>query len=286
MKVNIIFPCDYFNKNQVEYDYQSEYLEAIKFNFNIILFDYDYFVQEDKIQLYPNIVCSGICIYRGWMLKPEQYKILYDYLNNKGVTLINTPQQYSNCHLFPNSYLQLKGLTPGILVFDNPLEINWNSVKNTFKRFMLKDYVKSVKDCDFPKYFDNTYTDQQLNEYTKKFLSLRGSLFTGGIVIKEFINLEFLNETTNEYRVFYLYDKTITIAKNSNQPNSANPISQDFIKRIPALDSNFYTVDFAELKNGEWIVIETGDGQVSGLSPNQYVFKFFEEIQFAFNTNS
>ena len=34
-----------------------------------------------------------------------------------------------------------------------------------------------------------------------------------------------------------------------------------------------------EYENGSWTVIETGDGQVSGLSPNQYVFKFYDEIR-------
>jgi hypothetical protein len=33
--------------------------------------------------------------------------------------------------------------------------------------------------------------------------------------------------------------------------------------------SKFYTVDLAQLINGEWIIVETGDGQVSGLAPNQ-----------------
>ena len=37
-------------------------------------------------------------------------------------------------------------------------------------------------------------------------------------------------------------------------------------------------MDFAELADGSWIVVETGDGQVSGLSPGQYVFKFYEEL--------
>jgi hypothetical protein len=33
--------------------------------------------------------------------------------------------------------------------------------------------------------------------------------------------------------------------------------------------SFFYTIDFAEKIDGTWMVVETGDGQVSGLAPNQ-----------------
>ena len=53
----------------------------------------------------------------------------------------------------------------------------------------------------------------------------------------------------------------------------------ELVNAIPVLDSRFYTVDFAELENGSWTVIETGDGQVSGLSPNQDVFRFYDEIR-------
>ena len=39
----------------------------------------------------------------------------------------------------------------------------------------------------------------------------------------------------------------------------------NWVKKLPKLKSKFYTIDVAELKTGEWVVIETGDGQVSGL---------------------
>ena len=51
------------------------------------------------------------------------------------------------------------------------------------------------------------------------------------------------------------------------------------------LPSNYYTVDFAELSNGDWIVIETGDGQVSGLSPNQYPFKYYDDMRYVLLTD-
>lgn len=36
--------------------------------------------------------------------------------------------------------------------------------------------------------------------------------------------------------------------------------------RIVSQNTNFYVVDIAETKFGEWIVIELNDGQMSGLS--------------------
>ena len=40
----------------------------------------------------------------------------------------------------------------------------------------------------------------------------------------------------------------------------------DLVARMEGFASPFYTVDFGELENGAWTVLETGDGQVSGLA--------------------
>ena len=37
------------------------------------------------------------------------------------------------------------------------------------------------------------------------------------------------------------------------------------VRQFTGLDSHFYTVDFAELEDGSWTIIETGDGQVQSL---------------------
>lgn len=283
MKVNIIFPCNYFNKNQVDNDYETEFVQPCKFNFNIIFFDYDEFISNEIFNFYPDIPEKGLCIYRGWMLKSEQYNKLYEFLKSKGLELINSPEQYKYCHEFPYSYPILKSFTPAIITISDIFAINWSIVKQTFDRFMVKDFVKSVKGNDFPMYFDSSYSDSQLDDYIQRFLELRGTLYTGGIVFKKYVDLAKKNGKTNEYRAFYLDDKLITLSQNSNQDRLNNPISKSFVDCVPKLKSRFYTVDFAELENGEWIVIETGDGQVSGLSPNQYIFKFFEEIDLALN---
>ena len=50
------------------------------------------------------------------------------------------------------------------------------------------------------------------------------------------------------------------------------------------LDSVFYTVDFAELSDGSWKVIETGDGGVSGLSDGQDAGAFYRSLYWAFKS--
>lgn len=278
-KINILFPSDFFDKHKVDAEYESEYIEVCKFNNLIpILFNYDNFINGEKLKIVFYGDIGGLCIYRGWMLKSEKYTELYNELLSQNIKLINTPNEYETCHEFPNVYEKLKKLTPKIEVFEDRKTIDWNIVKSELKKFMMKDYVKSVKGSNFPVFFDDFYTDEQLNNYVETFKDLRGTLYVKGIVLKQFVNLDIINNTTNEYRGFYLNGKLILLSANSNQSDKSEKVSIEFLNQVPNLDSSFYTVDFAQLKNKSWVIIETGDGQVSALPPSQYIFGFYETI--------
>jgi hypothetical protein len=274
----ILYPSDFFDIKKVDPDYQYEYIEAVKFpELQIVFYNYDEFSAGGKLKIYPSEVEKGLCIYRGWMLQPEKYRELYLLLRENGLNLINTPEEYENCHEFPNSYPLIRDFTPGIRAFKKGEVIDWDQLKREYKRFFMKDYVKSVKGTDFPAYFDASYSNEFLNEYVEKFIEMRGSLFVKGIVLKEFVELKKNGEVTNEYRGFYLDGSLLTLSRNSNQ-TEGNSVPQELLNSLPVLKSRFYTVDFAELDNDQWIVIETGDGQVSGLPPGQFVFKYYEEL--------
>lgn len=279
MKTMILYPSDYFSIKKVDADYEYEYREAVRFpDFDIVFYNYDEFVSSGRLAFYPHSLEAGICIYRGWMLKPEQYAQLYGKLLEQGAVLVNSPEEYRNCHEFPNIYERIKDVTPGITVFGPDEPVDWARVKARYSRFFIKDFVKSVKGTGFPACFDSGYTDRQLDEYLARFKELRGSLLDGGIVIKEFVDLAKVDGITNEYRAFILEGRAVSVTANSNQGASRPRVPMEFVNSLTGLDSHFYTVDFAERADGTWIVIETGDGQVSGLSPDQYVFKFYEEI--------
>ncbi|MCL2377626.1 MAG: ATP-grasp domain-containing protein [Defluviitaleaceae bacterium] len=276
----ILFPSDYFDTKQPDSDYRTEYEAVCRIpEFKIILYNHDSFTQGEPLKIYPSNYYTGDCIYRGWMLNPIQYEALYIFLKNKGTTLINTPEQYNYCHLFPNVYPQIKEYTPRILCYGHEQPINWDYVNNTLKRFMVKDYVKSVKGCDFPAFFETPVKSKDMDIHIASFVEHRGSLFTGGIVLKEYVDLKKYGNATNEYRAFYLQNELLSLSRNSNQADSCPPPPQTLIDSVKTLQSQYYTVDFAELADGTWIVLETGDGQVSGLSPGQWEFKYYDDMR-------
>ena len=44
------------------------------------------------------------------------------------------------------------------------------------------------------------------------------------------------------------------------------------------LDCDYYTIDYAELEDGSWRIIEAGDGEVSGLAENQDYEQYYRAL--------
>ena len=55
-----------------------------------------------------------------------------------------------------------------------------------------------------------------------------------------------------------------------------------FLEKYRNLASPFYTVDYAELEDGSWKIVEAGDGSVSGLSEGQDYEHFFRTLYHCF----
>ena len=143
---------------------------------------------------------------------------------------------------------------------------------------MVKDFVKSVKGTEFPKYFDKDITQEEFDQWMEVFYKYRGNLLTGGICIKEYLNLKHYGDHTNEYRVFYVNNKIATITRNSGQSINALLPPQQLLEKYSHLESEYYTIDYAELEDGSWKIIEAGDGQVSGLAEHQDYEQYFKVL--------
>lgn len=275
----ILLPCEFFEINHVDSCYQNEFDALVKSNqFEIYFYDYDTFVSEGilKLNKRPNEMTSTLL--RGWMLNDKNYEIFYNKLLDRNIKLITTPQEYCNMHLFPNVYEYIKEDTPKTLVYPEGCDVDLSKIKSCFKKFLLKDYVKSEKGTDFPTFFDNSISDDEFNRWLKIFKEYRANLFTGGFCIKEFVDLKKYGNCTNEWRVFYMNKNIVSVSKNSLQPDYVNNVPNELIEKYKNLPSPFYTVDYAELEDGTWKILEAGDGQVSGLSPNQDAESFFRTI--------
>lgn len=273
----ILFPSSFFDRKKIDEGFQREYTAAVECGLfsDVYIFSYEDWFHHGRLTLdhVPERMITAV--HRGWMMLPEQYERFYNSLLENNIRLIPSPEEYNALHIFPNVYPLIREDTPRTIIFPPGADIDLAEVKKTFRRFMVKDYVKSVKGTNFPAFFDAGIPQAQFDEWIKRFQDYRAQLFTGGFCVKEYIDLRKYGEHKNEYRVFYMNHQIATVNRSSGQPDFAPLPPRGLLEKYRDLDSRFYAVDFAEKADGSWVIIEAGDGSVSGLSDYQDYNEFF-----------
>lgn len=287
--MKILFPCSPLDSSKVDEDFMEEHRAAKLLGFDCYFFDHDKFVRGSLSTNIPQVETETPLVLRGWMLNVSEYEDLYNLLKEMGYVLINTPEQYRNCHHFPESYDYTKEHTSKAIFIKSENEWDADILQNISdffgdKDFLMKDFVKSAKNIPGLFRMPAGITGEELLEKVDSFVEHRGKLFSEGLVFKEFVDLKKDDDgNVNEWRVFYYDNRMISCSPNSNQKGSPNN-PKEFVNSVVngvafQTDSNFFTIDVAEKEDGEWMIIETGDGQVSGLSPNQNSLEFFTAMQ-------
>lgn len=168
-KMTLLLPGSFMNYREIEEDMREEYLAAIETGlFQTVLFNYDEWLAGDCLRIRSDGMISNPVVYRGWMLKPNEYEKLFSDLETQGIQLLTSPEEYQNLHLFPNVYPDIKEDTAGMMIFEDR-NVDVEAVKRAFSRFMVKDSVKSVKGTEFPAFFYCSVTQQEFDERMQVF---------------------------------------------------------------------------------------------------------------------
>ena len=90
---------------------------------------------------------SGPAVYRGWMLRSEQYAELDQALRARQVTLRTSAEQYRRAHELPGWYAALTAVTPATewTTGDSRAEFDQARGRLGAGAAVLKDYTKSMK---------------------------------------------------------------------------------------------------------------------------------------------
>jgi hypothetical protein len=292
--MRIIYCDSVFDNKIIESDYEEEKESAIKVGFDFSLISFEELTDGSvsrALKLIQETKNKEFAIYRGWMLTPFQYKNLFDGLLTKNIQLINTPSEYQHCHYLPDSYKKIESKTP---------KSNWTttldnkSVLELTKKFggksiIVKDFVKSEKHnwkdaCFIP----NASDSDNVKAIVNKFIELRGDALNEGLVFRQFEELEFLTKhsqsgmpLTKEFRIFFANKKIVKVFDywDEGEYGTTKPELDEFIKIAQNIDSIFFTMDVAKKKNGNWIIMELGDGQVAGLPDNADKNEFYLNLK-------
>lgn len=272
--INFIFCSHPLNKKNVDENYMEEY-QATGLDHACALFSYEDLV-NGKLSLYGEDI-EGLTIYRGWMMPAHMYELFYNLLLGKGIQLINSPKEYAKYHLLPGWYSDFEGATPfSIWNESRDIRAALELTEGLEGAFVVKDYVKSRKHewhdaCFIKDISDKEDTFRVINN----FINRQGSNLEGGVVLRKFESLKSMGRhkdsgmpISEEYRVF-VFKGEILISDNYWSDNEEVNISEDeyiWIESISGkIESNFVTIDLARKTDGKLIIMEMGDGQVSGL---------------------
>ena len=296
--MNILFCDDPFeSKPSVDTDYEAEFVAAKLNGFTTHLFSYESLIKDKDAEFATRRIKHSDTlqkiIYRGWMLKPNQYATLYNALLKKKYKLINSPTEYQNCHYLPDSYKFINGNTPKTiwLTVEN-LQVNYDQVFVDIGAFgnsplIVKDFVKSQKHYWDTACFIPMATDKdKVKSVIEKFVELQNTDLNEGLVIREFIELNDLSVHSKsgmplkqEYRLFFLNGQVLACYdywEEGEYSADEHPPLDIFRDIGNIIESNFFSMDVAKTKKGEWIIIELGDGQVAGFPDKADRLQFYE----------
>jgi len=297
--MNILFCNSPLDNKKTDPDFEVEFVAARENGFETHIFSYEDLKDADALLSTKRIKTAGVLqdiIYRGWMLKPKEYSLLYETLFRKNYKLINTPVEYQTCHYLPDSYRFISAKTPKTIWFRiENREPDYNQILPSIQSLgssslIVKDFVKSQKHywksaCFIPSANDTENVKSVIN----RFIELQGADLNEGLVIREFVELNDLSihsksgmPLKQEYRLFFFKKQLLASydywEEGQYSDNEQLPLSS-FKKIAETIESNFFTMDIAKRKNGEWIIIELGDGQVAGIPNTTDVNKFYENLK-------
>jgi len=285
--MRFIFCADYWNIRRPDPAYEAEVEAARNLGYACSLIDFEALIEGRNSARALRTVAPAsareLAIYRGWMLKPQQYELLYQALEAKGVELINSPAAYKHCHYLPEWYPLLAEHTPASTWLTGP-DFSLDAIMDVLRPFgerplIVKDFVKSRKHEWFEACYIPSAADRAgVERVVRRFLELQAEDLNEGLVFRAFVEFEPLAThsksgmpLTREYRLFVLDGQVILTAPYWEEGDYAGDEgAQPPVEVIRALTRNvqsrFFTIDVARRKSdGAWLIVELGDGQVAGL---------------------
>lgn len=219
-------------------------------------------------------VLPGIWV--GYIPAAERYAAIYEAALTRNVRLVNTPDEYQTAMEFDRFYPLLNELTPESRIVTAPDQVVTAAEQLGFPLF-VKGAVKSNKEEGWSACVAST---------TSELTAITDSLFAweqrsrGRVVLRRLATLRTIATDYQsfplgrEYRVFVYQNDVLaygfywdeyadTVNLKPDEEQIIRALATEAARRV---GTPFVAVDIAQLEAGDWIVIEVGDGQFSGLS--------------------
>jgi hypothetical protein len=217
---------------------------------------------------------AGVWI--GYIPSPERYAQVYEAAFRKGIRLVNAPLEYRRAMEFDRFYPLIHDLTPRSRIVSDIPDLP-DAARDIGYPVFVKGGIKSNKDQGWDACV--AQDEAQLRSIAEDLFNRPGRS-RGHVIVRELVKLRKIRTSYDqfplgrEYRVF-LYDHQ-PIAhgfywEEQSDESALSSLEQTqmldlAIETSRRLEVPFLSVDVGQLETGEWIIIEVGDAQFSGLS--------------------
>lgn len=255
MKPHFLFPTSPLDSRMIDEQFQDQAIALHQAGYGTSAVC----IEENRIT--GAVPDGATVVYRGWMMGEEEYATFYGWLLGKGLKPFTNLEHYIATHYIPSWYDAIRGVTPetrfmelesfdGIPVEAICAEINAMGFQTVF----IKDFVKSVK-TGVPPVLVCPVKIEDLKVLIEAMVKYRGKI-EGGLAVREFEDFS----PTSEQRYFVINGKFY------GQDHSFDTRVMSLLIRVARdIKSPFFSVDIAQRRDGQYRIIEIGDGQVSDL---------------------
>lgn len=279
MATTILYCCDPLNPRRVDEHFADEARQVRERGGNVALVDHDVLLAGDARRAVERVPAGLDPVwYRGWMIPSDRYGELAHALDQRGVGMLVSAEQYRAAHELPGWYRAFEDLTPTSVW--SALKVEQHPDDKMLTAFagrlqpgpgIVKDYVKSRKhEWDEACFMPDLSDAATVSRVVRRFVELQGEFLAGGIVLREFEHFVTPRSGGGEVRVWWLDGEARLLTPHPDSPHGPRyegPISElDRVAHaVRRLSARFVTTDMAQRSGGVWRVIEVGDGQVSDL---------------------
>jgi ATP-grasp domain, R2K clade family 3 len=261
----LLVPGDVLRPRRVDAHFAAEATAAQVAGLTVALVDHDALTRPDGArQAVAHLAGDDNAIYRGWMLRAEQYAAFATALTDRGIRLTTTPEQYRRAHELPGWYPALADLTPASTWTVGTDRDDFDAARHRLGPgpAVLRDYCKSMKHHWHEATVIPDLTDAAAAwAVASRFHQLRAEDLVGGFVLRRFETF-----TGAEVRTWWVNGVCRLITAHPDTPDDLPPPEVDLTPLTPVLTGlglPLVTVDLARHTDGRWRVVELGDGQVS-----------------------
>jgi hypothetical protein len=261
--VHILYPSSPLRAQEPDEQFAAEVDAVRSAGFEVSLFSLEEF-QSGDFRALPPLQTNTEILYRGWMLSATEYEALVSALMQAGARPAIDLRAYLSSHHLPNWYPSLDDLTPETRVYSPDCELEAELRALGWSEFFIKDYVKSLKTS----VGSRITKPEQVAAVVAEMHRFRGTI-EGGFCVRRVES--FLSDTERRYFVL----GGVVHAEAGEVPSIVHECARRHRSR-------FYSVDAVQRADGQFRIVEVGDGQVSdlvGWTPQRFANILAEHFQ-------